>query len=111
MSTSAAVTPASELFGSLESFYDADPRRRQSGECDYGVWWTIAGHPPFYRVSYVRATGEVYCLNLSSREVKVVGIVKPNKGRNYHRRCDFVLLGWAEGPQTIGWLTERLSPR
>jgi hypothetical protein len=46
---------------SIGAFYEADPRRRESDEVEYGDGWTRHDDPrATYRVSHVLATGELY---------------------------------------------------
>jgi len=51
-------------FSSLEEFYSADERRRNSGAADYGIYWWdgLQGHSDKWRVSAVAATGEIYAV-------------------------------------------------
>jgi hypothetical protein len=50
-------------YDSVEAFYDADDRRRWSGEVDFGVWWRAAG--VVYRLTWVEATGELVAVQLT----------------------------------------------
>jgi len=100
---------------SIEAFYDDDPRRRHSGECDYGVWWSEP-EPDFprYRVSYIEVTGEVYSVALRpgvDGPVFLLAVVPPDTGRCYYETLDALLDGWAEhcGPGGLSWVRERLA--
>ena len=123
--------PQAKRFSSIEDFYSANEERRRSGEADYGVWWTEPGVVGNWRVSYVRATGEVYAVHFrSGGEVEVLGIVPPdpdewkqmrteyrvsgigvaNKGR-YYETLDRILEGWADrcgSPGSLSWVREQL---
>lgn len=101
----------------LAEFYAADPRRRGSGEADYGVWWTERGKPrPRYRVSYIQATGEVYAVALDAQmsKVEVLARVQPDSmkpGDVYYSTLDRILDGWAEEcylPDSLAWIRGRL---
>lgn len=109
-------------YQSLSEFYAADPRRASSGEADYGCWWMADSPWPKFRVSYVRATGEVYALKLGDRplgdrpgegRVEVLGVVPPDKGEHYYATLDRILDTWAEhcGSDLHGlsWVQERLA--
>jgi len=100
-------------YPSLEAFYAADERRRRSEEADYGVWWVERGDQrwPTWRVSYIKATGEVYALELGQTgRVKLLGAYPPDEGDIYYRSLDQVLVGWAEAPRRyLSWVVERLD--
>ena len=60
----------------------SDPLRKASGEIDFGCWWYMSTCPipEQWRVSWIRATGELYAVNLSSLHslqpcivIKVIG--------------------------------------
>lgn len=101
----------------LEQFYIENPARRSSAEADYGVWWKDGPSGPYHRVSYVRATGEVYAMNLLYREVEVLGVVPVAKEeaedgrplRHWHRTLDSILEGWPDQMhEGLQWVRERL---
>lgn len=108
-------------YPTLEAFYDEDPRRRTSGEADYGCWWQDDRSFPRYRVSYIEATGEVYKLALrpgGDGEVQVLAVVPPDpveepRSRSlYYRTLDRILDGWAEHcgpPDGITWVRRQLA--
>lgn len=50
-------------YDDINSFYLEDPRRRDSGETDFGVWWKD-DFERNYRVSWVQDTGELYAVAL-----------------------------------------------
>ena len=97
---------AARFFPSIGSFYAADPRRERSPEVDFGVMWRDGFAPwPFYRVSWIEATGEFYALTLSGRggTVELLGAVPTRE------EADKVLDGWAYvEPQDIAWVRNRL---
>ena len=120
-----AALAAYPSFDSLEDFYQQTPKRRYSGEADYGVHWTLPGQRIRYRVSYVRNTGEIYVIpNLSPREahVFVIGHLpadpvddehKPHPRNTWYRTLDAILDGWANqctNPGGLEWLLDRLAP-
>jgi hypothetical protein len=101
----------------INEFYAQNPERQHSGEADYGVWWLNGQMTyPRYRISYIHATGEVYVINQNSREVEVLGVVKPDDDGDYNGRCFYVTLdkildGWADKcgqPNGLQWVKERL---
>jgi len=97
----------------IEEFYKEDPRRRASGEADYGVWWRNERPFPRHRVSYIQATGEVYSVELMpGGAVDVLGQVEPDESDIYYRTLDGILDGWPEmcgTPNGLSWLRERLG--
>ena len=96
-------------FPNIEAFYDADPRRRHSGEADFGIWWTNGPRWPNWRVSYIQATGEVYAVSAQG-PVEVLGTVPPDEGPSYYRTLDNLLDGWSdEFGRPLSWVRERLS--
>lgn len=60
---------AARTWPSIDDFYDepvVGSVRRTSGEVDYGCWWREGHeHGPWWRVSLVTATNEVYVVCLS----------------------------------------------
>ena len=107
------------VFPSIDAFYAADPRRRWSGEADYGVHWRLAGWEYRWRVSYVQATGEIYAVHQGATigPVFVLGTVEPDpvderdRRSVYYATLDDMLSGWAEqcgGPDSLRWVKDRL---
>lgn len=115
-------------FPSLDAFYDdrPAPERRYSPEADFGVHWRTDGRTwPQWRVSYVKATGEVYAVEQTGAcRVRVLAVVPPDdpaddpdpyhgvtRGR-YYFTLDAILDGWAD-PDTSGhdlaWIEQRLT--
>ena len=116
---------ASGEYASLEAFYDDQPRRRASGEADYGVHWHVHRRCrfPLWRVSYIQATGEVYAVQQHGAcPVRVLGIIPPDPveprdqllyyRNTYYRTLDKILEGWAE-PDVSGfdlaWVERKLA--
>ena len=105
------------VYPTLDEYYDADPRRRWSGEADYGVHWRLAGWEYRWRVSYVQATGEVYAVHQGSTigPVFVLALVEPdvvNEGSTYYDTVDGILDGWAQQcghPDSLRWVKDRLN--
>jgi hypothetical protein len=89
----------------LEEFYAQEPRRKASGEVDFGVMW---GDWPHRRVSWIKATGEVYAVR-QNREldgVEVLGVVGTRE------ELEARLHGWPEHIHIdagLGWIRERLE--
>ena len=105
-------------FDTLEHFYEDAPQRRTSGEADFGVHWKLDGWAHSWRVSYVRATGEVYAVNLNRTDgpLFILAAVSPDdtqdtrRGR-YYDTLEDILEGWAERcgpPDSLRWVMERL---
>jgi hypothetical protein len=131
------VTPASEPSAgsagspaaSIAEFYDADPRRRESDEVEYGDGWTRPDDErATFRVSHVLATGELYAvrephpggilaryldqLNVDQADVdelavEVLGVLSPEE-------ADELLGGWQSamtGVDSLRWVQERVAGR
>ena len=105
-------------YRTLEEFYAADERRRQSGEADYGVNWTMGMTQVVrarYRVSYVRTTGELYSVKSDGGNVTILGTFPPDEagpGEIYYHSLDAVLEGWPEQggqPGGLQWVRDRLA--
>src|ERR1700760_1155103 len=98
-------------YGSLASFYAADPRRVASRERDVGLWWRETTHGPLHRAAWVSDTGELYLVRLGPPEhgggqVEVLATVAE------HERLEQVLEGWRERcgePRSLTWLRERAA--
>jgi hypothetical protein len=109
----------------IEEFYDADPRRRESEEIEFGREWSDATGGRT-ELSWVAATGELYAMAEPSEPVfmdpvgdtrvpdlptelvtvEVLGTI-PDRSR-----VDELLAGW-EGemgkPNSLQWVRDRLS--
>lgn len=115
-------------FTSMWEFVTADARRWTSQQVDYGApaWLDTARSrfgPPWHRLSYIRATGEVYAASTVG-PVRVLGVVPADEepgtrsGRNirpsatWHRTLDEILDGYANpevnGGFSLEWVAGRL---
>ncbi len=111
-------------YPSIDAFY-ADRGGERSGESDFGCWWTARGglsRGPFFRVSVVHETGDLYAINLTTGEVELLGSwgADPNctgrLGLRHTEACaysvaDRVLDGWAyreKSGMSLAWVRERI---
>ena len=108
------------MFRTLDDYYAGDLRRRCSPEADYGVHWRLTPWDYYWRVSYVRDTGEVYAVHQGSTigPVFVLAIVKPDPVPDgdrrllYYATLDAILDGWPEQcgrPDSLRWVRDRLD--
>jgi hypothetical protein len=109
----------------LEQFYDADPRRRQSEELEFGNDWYDNGART--QVSWVEATGEVYAMRdpLGSLVADVIGDTRASpvadedltvevigivEGRD---KIAAVMSGWdtamTSGDNSLAWVRDRIA--
>jgi hypothetical protein len=114
---------------SIAAFYDADPRRRESEEVEYGDAWTRSEdvHATF-RLNHVLATGELYAvrephrggilaryldqLNIDQADmdeltVEVLAVLSPDDAQQ-------ALAGWQDamtGTNSLPWVLDRLAGR
>jgi hypothetical protein len=110
----------------IEEFYDADPRRRESQEIEFGREWTDASGTRT-ELSWVVATGELYAMAEPAEPVfmdpigdtrvpdlptelvtvEILGVV-PERAE-----IDRLLAGWEEtmeqAPNSIQWVRDRLA--
>ena len=106
---------SASLFPDLESFYSAGVNRRRSQEFDYGVHWRQGTDTSYrWRVSYIRATGEVYARREYSLLVVLLGLVPPGEaeGSPWYRTLEPILDGWADRcgrPGGLEWVRDRLA--
>ena len=90
----------------LGEFYAADPRRAHSPEVGYGSLWREFAPVPTYRVEWVRATGELYAVELSQSDeakdpVEVLGVLWSRP------QVEACLAGWSEqcgGQRSLLWV-------
>jgi hypothetical protein len=112
----------------IEEFYDADPRRRESEEIEFGREWSDASGMRT-ELSWVAATGELYAmaepagsvemdpfgdtrvddLPTDLLKVEILGTIADR------RDVDQLLAGW-EGamdkkPNSLQWVRDRLAAR
>lgn len=111
----------------LEEFYEADERRRESTEFEFGNGWTDKdGHS--FELSWVETTGELYLM--ASPDAAVTGDLIFGDALYYdepvnaldvtviatiptHSEVEDRLKGWAAAmgaPNSIAWLAERVPP-
>jgi len=111
----------------IEEFYDADPRRRESEEIEFGREWSDANGLRT-ELSWVADTGELYAMAEPSEPVfmdpigdtrvpdlptelvtvEILGVITDRT------TLDGVLDGWARAmgtPNSIQWVRDRLSQR
>lgn len=100
-------------YPNIEAFYAENDARRRSGEADYGVYWTEPGQNwPRWRVSYIQKTGEIYAVQLTGGQVKLLGVVPPDDDGIYYQTLDRILEGWTDAihqPGSLDWLQARLK--
>ena len=102
-----------KTYVSIDDFYAKNEERRRSGEADYGVYWTEHHKWPYWRVSYIHNTGEVYAVQLATGgRVELLGVVPPDDDQVYYRTLDRILEGWADAihePGSLEWVRARLA--
>ena len=105
------------FFKTEDEFYNAETSRRSSPEVDYGVHWTMPPWPHKWRVSYVKATGEVYAVH-GSRDggpLILLGKVPPDQEERphgiYYRTLENILDGYPKAcleGSNIQWVRDKL---
>jgi len=112
----------------IEEFYDADPRRRESEEIEFGREWSDANGMRT-ELAWVEITGELYAmaepagsvemdpfgdtrvddLPADALTVEILGVV-PDRAE-----VDQLLGGWEgameKGPNSLQWVRDRLAAR
>jgi hypothetical protein len=111
----------------IEEFYDADPRRRESDETEFGREWSDANGVRT-ELSWVQATGELYAMAEPAESVEmdpfgdtrvddlptelvtveILGVVADRAD------VDRLLAGWEDamgGTNSIQWVRDRLAAR
>lgn len=112
----------------IEEFYDADPRRRESDEIEFGREWTDATGMRT-ELSWVATTGELYAmaepagsvemdpfgdtrvddLPTNVLTVEILGVVSDRAD------VDQLLAGWEHAmdkkPNSLQWVRDRLAAR
>ena len=110
----------------IEEFYDADPRRRESEEIEFGREWSDANGMRT-ELSWVAATGEVYAmaepagsvemdpfcdtrvddLPTEALTVEILGMLDDRAA------VDQLLAGWEDAmnkkPNSLQWVRDRLA--
>jgi len=97
-------------FPSLETFYAADPRRRESRERDVGVAWRGAGGAT-YRAAWIEATEELYLVR-HGHPVEGGGTVEVLRRRFRLRELAAAFRGYRDvvGRRgSLSWLRERAT--
>lgn len=117
----------------IEEFYDADARRRDSVEVEFGEDWRDA-HGVRYELSWIEDTGELYVMREpaprewatpfggihavglhSTNEKEIEGMSVAVVGTVASREeVEQLLDGWQqaiEGPDSVAWLVDRLGER
>lgn len=112
------------IFKDVDEFYDDNPERRFSEEAGYGVHWRLDHPSDRFRVSYIRATGELYQVGDGGRgPVTLLGTFPIDddagddwrnpwyRGLNHHLR-EGEPNGWPHQcgkPNGLLWLLSRLE--
>lgn len=108
-------------YPSLAAFYSAAPERRTSPEDHFGVDWHAGDHDfPRWRVSYLRATHEIYAVQLNPGlpgPVRLLGIVPPDptidpRRDRWRPMLDRVFDGWDDpdiSGNDLAWVEQRLA--
>ena len=112
----------------IEEFYDADPRRRESEEVEFGREWSDANGMRT-ELSWVADTGELYAMAEPAESVEMdpfgdtrvdnlpvelvtVEILATVATRD---EIDQLLAGWEDamekGPNSLQWVRDRLAAR
>jgi hypothetical protein len=108
----------------IEEFYDADPRRRESAELQFGLDWHDA-HGRRYELNWIADTGELYVmqdempgvwydpfgdfvvLDVDPEDLGVRVLKRIHGEQNVRQMLD----GWEDamgGEDSVAWLVERL---
>jgi hypothetical protein len=126
MSSDAGAAPSHSTL-SIADFYDADPRRRESEEIEYGDAWTRhEDATATYRIEHVVDTGELYAVrephpggilaryldqlnvdqaDVDSLTVEILGVLPGDDAVR-------VLDGWQDamtGTDSLPWVEQRLA--
>jgi hypothetical protein len=114
---------------SIADFYDADPRRRESEEVEYGDGWTRHDDVhATYRLSHVRDTGELYLVRephpggILARYLDQLGVDQADVDELLvevlavlpAEEVDRVLDGWQQamhGTDSLPWVRARVGSR
>lgn len=85
-----------KTYKSIDEMYNEDPRRKSSGEVDFGVWWGSLFSEARYRVTWIEKTGEFYVINLWTGEVQIADKKAPTR-----ESAELVMKGWEEGNKYV----------
>ena len=112
----------------IEEFYDADPRRRESEETEFGREWSDAGGMRT-ELAWVADTGELYAMAepAGSVEMDPLGdtrvddlptealLVEVLATVASREEIDTLLAGWEgameKGPNSLQWVRDRIAGR
>jgi|ERR1035437_5603739 hypothetical protein len=103
------MTREKNIFPNLDAFYDDDQRRLRSGEVEFGVMWRHEKLFAYWRVAWVKATGEIYATKQGPGNDAPVVVLGKIVSRD---KLEQVLEGWVEvcgTPSSLVWLQGRLS--
>lgn len=82
----------------LDAFYEADPRRKEYDQFNFGVMWSDGvGSCSYWRLTWLEGTGEVYAYDVTSR-----GRVVVLATRLRHSAVQRALAGW-ERAHALSW--------
>lgn len=111
-----AETATRRTWATAEEYYtdgELGERRVRSREVDYGVWWREgSGHGPWWRVSWVDATGELYAICGGPRDTEYYGQVELLASGLSEPGIEEKLKGWGNvigGPGSLGWVRARVA--
>jgi hypothetical protein len=76
----------------MKNFSDwiQEPARARSLEVDYGVHWRRAGSRTSWRLSWIKNTGEMYAVNLWSKDYAVLAVLRGREA------AEGAMAGWAQ---------------
>ena len=94
------------------AFTAEDPRRAVSDQLDLGATWRATGSNDAWRLSWVRATGELYVCRADGydgtcSDVSVLAVVAREAD------LDAMLDGWRDrrtDPDGLSWVLDRVAP-
>src|SRR5439155_4624966 len=99
-----AVINVRKIEQNLAEFYEANPRRKEPGELDFGVMWTARPREtwPTYRISFIRATREFYSYSHRDGTIEILGTLPEKlpwmseKAVDPYADAEIVMSGWVE---------------
>jgi hypothetical protein len=100
-----------ETWPDEHAFHEADPRRRQSSDVDFGATWRRRASHDAYRLTWLRDTGELYVCRAdgydgSCTDVSVLAVIAAEDV------LDRALEGWRDArtaPDGLDWLAGRVQ--